>query len=434
MNIKEFISNYENHPILFIGTGVSLRYLKNSYSWESLLRHILIEIGKSNEFFLDLKSKYGLEEMGKEVENIFNKELEQDRNGKFKYINDKFYYNMEQGNKVSRFKIFIATLFEELKINENKEEELSELKKIRKNISSVITTNYDKLVEELFEFKPLIGNDILLSNPYGAVYKIHGCITEPDKIIITSDDYDRFDKKYELIRAQLLSLFIHNPIIFLGYSITDKNIKSILKTIFRYIDYNSIYSNKLQKNFLLVEYDEGNINIEVQEHSIEIENDTIVKINKLKTDNFIQIYKELSELQLPISAMDIRKVQGVVKKIYEGGKINVNIVNDIEKLENSQTVLAIGDINKIRYEFQNTSEIMTNYFKIIEEDNKQLLALINKQRITKGQYFPIFAFSRINKNIEKADIYRKTQKEKMEKIVEEYKKQFIGKKIRLMKF
>lgn len=37
----------------------------------------------------------------------------------------------------------------------------------------------------MFSFNPLIGNDILLSNPYGSVYKIHGCISAPDKIIIT---------------------------------------------------------------------------------------------------------------------------------------------------------------------------------------------------------------------------------------------------------
>lgn len=41
------------------------------------------------------------------------------------------------------------------------------------------------MIEEMFSFNPLIGNDILLSNPYGSVYKIHGCISAPDKIIIT---------------------------------------------------------------------------------------------------------------------------------------------------------------------------------------------------------------------------------------------------------
>ena len=93
----------------------------------------------------------------------------------------------------------------------------------------------------------------MLSNPYGSIYKIHGCITRPDKIIITEEDYQEFEIRYELIRAQLLSFFIHNPIIFIGYSITDKNIKDILKTIFSYVDFNSELAERIRANFLLVE-------------------------------------------------------------------------------------------------------------------------------------------------------------------------------------
>ncbi|EMU0730896.1 SIR2 family protein, partial [Neisseria gonorrhoeae] len=84
---------------------------------------------------------------------------------------------------------------------------------------------------------------------------IHGCVDDPSKIIITKKDYEKFKEKYELIRAQLLSLFIHNPIIFLGYNVGDENIKEILKTIFTYVEPNSPSANKIRRNFLLVEYE-----------------------------------------------------------------------------------------------------------------------------------------------------------------------------------
>lgn len=71
-------------------------------------------------------------------------------------------------------------------------EEINSLIKTRKNIGSIITTNYDQLVENIFEFNPLIGNNILLSNPYGSVYKIHGCVSDPNNIIITGEDYANF--------------------------------------------------------------------------------------------------------------------------------------------------------------------------------------------------------------------------------------------------
>lgn len=57
MDIFDFINNYKNHPVLFIGTGFSLRYLENSYSWEGLLKKIAFELKGNNEFFYDLKGR-----------------------------------------------------------------------------------------------------------------------------------------------------------------------------------------------------------------------------------------------------------------------------------------------------------------------------------------------------------------------------------------
>ena len=209
----------------------------------------------------------------------------------------------------------------------------------------------------------------MLSNPYGSVYKIHGCVSDIQNIIITEEDYERSDKRYELIRAQLLSLFIHNPIIFIGYSISDVNIKNILKTIFMCIEPNSKDAERIRKNFLLVEHQKDSISEEIREHDIDIEGFGTIRINKIKTDNYKIIYKSLSNLHLPVSAMDVRKVQDVFKEIKTGGEIKVSITDDLETLKNGEKVLAIGSINNIKYEFNTASEMMSIYFKIVDEDN-----------------------------------------------------------------
>lgn len=185
----------------------------------------------------------------------------------------------------------------------------------------------------------------MLSNPYGSVYKIHGCVSDIQNIIITEEDYERFDKRYELIRAQLLSLFIHNPIIFIGYSISDVNIKNILKTIFMCIEPNSKNAERIRKNFILVEHQKDSISEEIREHDIDIEGFGTIRINKRKTDNYEIIYKSLSNLHLSVSAMDVRKVQDVFKEIKTGGEIKVSITDDLETLKNGEKVLAIGSIN-----------------------------------------------------------------------------------------
>ncbi|TON79288.1 SIR2 family protein, partial [Vibrio parahaemolyticus] len=319
MEIKDFIGQYRNHPVLFVGAGVSLRYLENSFTWDGLLEHIAMECTGNIETYLDIKAKsrvdgkYDYTQVAGKLETVFNQTLEEDRNGKFKHINDIFYKEMAQENYLSRFKIYIASLLSNLDYREGMLDELSELKTIRKNIGSVITTNYDSLIEDVFSFAPLVGNDILLSNPYGSVYKIHGCHSDASKVIITDKDYADFNEKYELIRAQLLSIFIHNPIIFLGYGIGDDNIKSLLKTVFTYVEPNSDDAKRIRDNFLLVEYEAGSQSHEISEHDIDLEGFATIRINKVKTDDFGEIYRSLSDLNLPVSAMDIRKVQSVVK-------------------------------------------------------------------------------------------------------------------------
>ncbi|WP_215190725.1 SIR2 family protein [Exiguobacterium sp. s6] len=405
MRINEFIASFENHPVLFVGTGMSLRYLENAFTWDGLLSYISNELKGNDEFYYDLKYKYQIDgeydypRIAGELEVEFHSILQNDRNGKFKYINDIFYENMSKDINISRFKIFITELLKSYSVKEDKKAEVAELQKVRKNIGSIITTNYDTFIEDVFEFKSLIGNEILLSNPYGSSYKIHGCIQHPDKIIITELDYTNFEDKYELIRAQLLSLFIHNPIIFLGYNLGDKNIKSILKTIFTYVDPSSETAEKIRSNFLLVEYDENSENLEVVEHDIDIDGMSTIRINKIKTDNFSEIYKHLGTLSLPVSAMDIRKVQNVVKEIYAGGNIKVSITEDIESLKNGEKVLAIGSTKTIKYEYHTAEEMMINYFRLIEESNHQLLKLIEKHRIQKNQFFPIFGFYQVQPDI-----------------------------------
>lgn len=425
MNINEFISNYKNHPILFVGTGVSLRYLNASYNWDGLLNKIATELKGNSEYYLDIKSacevngKYRYDKIATLLDDEFTKTLLADRNGKFETVNNRFYELMNSGVNVSRLKIYISELLSSNIVKEEMNSEISELKKVGKNIGSIITTNYDKFIETVLDFQPLIGNDILLSNPYGSVYKIHGCVSTPLKIIISDDDYSKFREKFELIRAQLLSLFIHNPIIFLGYGIGDENIKSILKTIFTYVEPNSTDAKKIRDNFLLVEYDKGSGNQETCEHDIDLEGFSTIRINKIKTDNYKAIYEAISNLTLPISAMDVRKVQSIVKEIYAGGQIKVSITEDLDSLKNVDKVVAIGSHKTIQYQYQTVTETITNYFKILDEANIQLLELINKYKIQSTQYFPIFGFSSVCDKIDKAEMLKKQQKDKLDAALEQ---------------
>jgi len=111
--------------------------------------------------------------------------------------------------------------------------------------------------------------------------------------------------------------------------------------------------------------------------------------------------------------MDVRRVQSVVKEIYSGGDIKVNITEDLDSLNNKDKIIAIGSSNTIKYQFQSIPEMMANYFNIIDESNDQLLKLINKLTINHAQWFSIFAFSKICHEIERADELKQQQRDKI---------------------
>lgn len=428
MDVFDFINKYENHPVLFLGTGFSLRYLKESYSWESLLKAISFEIKSNNEYFHDLKGtvydkktdKYDFMKLASLLQQEFNKvaSTSENRNGKFKEINDEYYQKAEEGIPSDKFKIYISHLLKSLEIKEEKKDEIEIIRQLSKNISSIITTNYDQLIESITNFDPLVGNNILLSNPYGAVYKIHGSIEEPEGLVFTTDDYDDFDSRYDLIRAQLISIFVHNPIIFIGYSVNDINIKKILGTIYKYVQLNSPEEERIRNNFLLVEYAEGSDSLEVLPHDIDIGGNTI-RINKIKTDNYIDIYKAIEGLSLPVTAYQVKRVLDTVKEITSGGSIKVSIAEDIDELNNSEKILAISPVSntKIEYTYKEPSQLIEDYFDILYKKDESLIKLIDDMKIAKSNWFPIYGFLSIYSGLGKADVLKNQQDRKIEEYI-----------------
>ncbi|WP_425437517.1 hypothetical protein [Neisseria iguanae] len=90
--------------------------------------------------------------VAKELEKRFNTVLENDPDGKFKEINDIFFNEMRNRDVLlSRFKIYVSKLLSALDYREERQEELT----ARKNIGSIITTNYDNFAQDVFDFNPL---------------------------------------------------------------------------------------------------------------------------------------------------------------------------------------------------------------------------------------------------------------------------------------
>lgn len=102
----------------------------------------------------------------------------------------------------------------------------------------LITTNYDTLLEDSY---PLAERDVVrndkdctyIQDKKTTVFKIHGDFTDPDSVVITSNDYKQFFKKptnselWDLTKTE----FLTKNILFIGYNLYDDNIIDIIKHI-----------------------------------------------------------------------------------------------------------------------------------------------------------------------------------------------------------
>ncbi|MGP0887315.1 SIR2 family protein, partial [Serratia sp. CY74308] len=96
-----------------------------------------------------------------------------------------------------------------------------------------------------------------------------------------------------------------------------------------------------------------------------------------------------------------------------GGEIKVNITENLDELKNEDMVIAVGSEKTVKYEYQTKNEMIQNYFKIVDEANIQLISLLNKQKVTSSEYFPIYAFSSICNRLSNVKEYKNRQLAKL---------------------
>ncbi|MDY3059622.1 MAG: SIR2 family protein [Fusobacterium sp.] len=348
--INDIIKKVNRQPFLFIGSGFSKRYL-GIENWEELLRKIATNFSE-NEFKYDSyaneiseKDYYGKQpKIASLIERDYNKAILEEE--KFRNFREKFSTEIRAG--ISAFKIAIAEHFKKIDYNileKNNNAELLELKKMSvRNVAGIITTNYDLFIEKLFkDYQVYVGQEELIFSDIfeiGEIYKIHGSAMDPSSIIITSEDYKKFEDKSAYLISKILTIFLEYPIIFLGYSIQDKNIQNILKAISTCLSQEKL--DKLKERFIFVEY---NIKEEkVSEFLSKFENGNEISMTKISTNDFLKIYHAIN---LNPAKLNPRVLRTLKKEIYSlaetenpKSKIKTAGLDTIEKFDDSIEIIA----------------------------------------------------------------------------------------------
>lgn len=336
--VKQKLKELGVSPIFFVGSGLSRRYIK-SPDWLGLLDETMKGIDVNFKKYkqkhtykneVSNKDEINLEELAYELEEVYfdkmpEEELEDDGN-------KGYYYRKRVCTIINRY----------LQDNKNDMLENTEVLELKKTSpAAIITTNYDEMLETIFgeEYTRHVGQNSLLTSVVdgiGDIYKIHGSVNDPNSIIITKDDYDKFFNKDIYLNAKLLTLFLEYPIVFLGYSISDRNVKSILTTIVKMLPYEKVEELKSRIWFIKrAKVGEEKEDIE----RIQLEDGLYIDIKSYALSDYGEFYKAINDIaikRLPIRFLKYLKnnvYELVASQEYNPKLIDVNI-NEIEKIEN----------------------------------------------------------------------------------------------------
>lgn len=294
-SLDQLVQYFPTTPFLFVGSGLTRRYL-NLPTWEELLQHFAARLSADPFKFRGLMNAANGDKakVGSFIAEEFSK----------RWFNDpSFRSNSKQvakfvANDVSPFKAELAEYIREnSKVNDFYKNEIKLLKNLTfRNISGIITTNYDTFLEEIAKGYKIYSSqeELLFSSTqgFGEIFKIHGSINNPSSLVITAEDYAAFDAKSSYLAAKLTTIFVEFPIIFIGYSLSDSNIRKILTSIANGLTEQHL--NKLSNRLIFVKRNkELNSSAEVSSHSIDIEGHYI-PATKIETNNFGLIYEALS--------------------------------------------------------------------------------------------------------------------------------------------
>ncbi len=314
MNIQEVISEFNTTPFIFAGSGITRRYY-GLPDWKGLLTFFAQKVGKDEFSYqaYENRAKYESDStdimpvIASLIEKDFNEAWFDNRSG-IRTDSEIISKSVSQG--ASPFKAELCEYIRGINnILPEYKEEIVKLEKISKNnIAGIITTNYDEFFESIFNgYKTFVGQDELVFSQLqgiAEIYKIHGSVSKEDSIVINQEDYIRFKEKSKYLAAKLMTIFMEYPIIFMGYSLTDSDIRSIIADIVQCLPGNKL--SLLQQRFVFVEYKTGTEGSIVSSHSMVFDNKTI-EMTKIILSDFGILYDALTKKKAAFPVKILRR-------------------------------------------------------------------------------------------------------------------------------
>lgn len=235
-------------------------------------------------------------------------------------------------------------------------------------LEDIITTNYDSNIEFCFnqEISVINRNLISLNNiSYkNKIFKIHGCISDINDgryggIIITEKDYNDFKNKNKYLFYKIYSFFTEKKIVFIGYSINDPNIRSLLNDVIEEnsdeVDIQIYWVTRENLKKLDKEYYEKHFKLSI--------------IEETEIINFFKMLEQALEVNLELRKAIEKDIQEYCKVIIDNYE-NDSLISEVLKGDNFTEILQC--LYNQLVEGVSTRALIP-YFKLISKVNKETI-------------------------------------------------------------
>ena len=250
VNSKSPLFNFKRPPALLIGTGIVKRYSSDSRTWRELLKRVAENIGIDEDRFKVFESaamtgcneKIGyLPKLASNLKEYLNLELIAGRLKISDMLSQDDYDLYMNSSNPDPIKFMVATELNKVEMTTEPRflEEIDLMKKLPDIVPCVITTNFDKFIDEcIFDNRFAIYSrvsDYYLSGSQGIgeIYKIHGTVDHPEGLILNEEDYVQFFDRSKIVSAKILSILCDYPMVIMGYSMNDPDVINIIEDLIK---------------------------------------------------------------------------------------------------------------------------------------------------------------------------------------------------------
>ncbi len=426
-------------PLLWIGSGIPARYVKEFLTWRPMLinaakkagitedQFVAIENIVKNDLGQDASDEDIMSVVALEISNMLNEKIISGDFNPAGIFTDSMLKQYRHG--VDPLKLLVCSDMSDIEFKSEYAEEIGLFRQLVNSTPVLITTNYDNVLETLFDnkFKVFSSIDDYYqpdSIGVGEIYKIHGTIKRPSSIILNKNDYDAFNKNSYIVSSKIVSLLCESPMIIIGYSMGDKMIRNLISRMFT--SFSKEKSEQFAKNILYIGYKEGS---EPQLGTMQLSSDSgTFYIKTLTVGDFTPVLRDLTTCTYSFPITALRKLKRMIMDVVsgeptEGKRLAYVGIEGIDDVDPKRTVVALTTNKAIdvikSYEKYTTSELIEDVLNGCTLKATSVVDIwFEKSSLSSSTFIPMFQY------LKKTGRDKSSYSEKMNKFIEEKKRQY----------